>query len=219
MLYNDLDRLNEITSKDKDIACLIMEVERDQRPKDNYLKEIRKICSKNRIVLIFDECTTGFRETYGGIHLKYKVYPDMAMFGKAIGNGYAITAILGRKSIMECAENTFVSSTFWSERIGFTAAIAVLDRMNKTRSWLKVKNKGIFIKNQLTKISKKYDLKIKISGLDSLFRFEFLNIRNKNFFYKKFINQMLKKGFLASNVLYLSVSHSSKLIKLYLTAL
>ena len=216
MLYNDLDRLNEIISKDKDIACLIMEVERDQKPKDNYLKEIRNICSKNRIVLIFDECTTGFRETYGGIHLKYKVYPDMAMFGKAIGNGYAITAILGRKSIMKCAENTFMSSTFWSERIGFTAAIAVLDKMKKTKSWLKVKNKGIFIKNQLRKISKKNDLKIKISGLDSLIRFEFLNIRNKNFFYKEFINQMLKKGFLASNVLYLSISHTSKLIKLYL---
>jgi len=88
--------------------------------------------------------------------------------------------------------------------------------MKKTKSWLKVKEKGIFIKKQLSKISKKYGLKIKISGLDSLIRFEFINIRNKNIFYKEFINQMLKKGFLASNVLYLSVSHSNKLIKLYL---
>jgi hypothetical protein len=90
------------------------------------------------------------------------------------------------------------------------------DKMKKTKSWLKVKHKGIFIKNQLRKISKKNNLKIKISGLDSLIRFDFLNIRNKNFFYKEFINQMLKKGFLASNVLYLSISHTSKLIKLYL---
>ena len=74
-----------------------MEVERDKKPKSDYLKSVRNICDKNNICLIFDECTSGFRETYGGLHLKYKIYPDMVMFGKAIGNGYALTAVVGKK--------------------------------------------------------------------------------------------------------------------------
>ena len=78
-----------------------MEVQRYEKPKNNFLKQVRNLCNKNKIILIFDECTTGFREVYGGIHKKYKVYPDMAMFGKAIGNGYAINAIIGKKKIYE----------------------------------------------------------------------------------------------------------------------
>jgi glutamate-1-semialdehyde aminotransferase len=216
VLYNDIDRLKSIISKDKDIACFIMEVTRDKKPEKNYLNKIRKICNDNNIILIFDECTTGFRETYGGIHMKYKIYPDIAMFGKAIGNGYAITAILGKKKIMECSKNTFISSTFWSERIGPTAAIATLDYMKKHKSWIQIKKKGKYIKKQIIKIAEKNKLKINVSDLDSIIRFDFENIKNKNFFYKEFINEMLKRGFLASNFLYVSLSHTSKLIELYL---
>ena len=68
--------------------------------------------------MIFDECTSGFRETFGGLHKKYGVEPDMAIFGKALGNGYTITAILGIQEVMEATQSTFISSTFWTERIG-----------------------------------------------------------------------------------------------------
>ena len=97
--------------------------------------------------MIFDECTSGFRETYGGLHLKYKVNPDIAIFGKALGNGYAITAILGTKKIMEKSENSFVSSTFWSERIGPAAAIATLEKMKQEKSWIKITKFGKKLKN------------------------------------------------------------------------
>ena len=75
-----------------------MEVERDHKPQKDYLKSIRKLCDQKNICLIFDECTTGFRDVYGGLHLKYGVNPDVAMFGKAIGNGYSITSIIGKKN-------------------------------------------------------------------------------------------------------------------------
>ena len=82
--------------------------------------------------MIFDECSSGFRECNGGLHKKFGVYPDISMFGKALGNGYAITGILGKK-IMKCAEKTFISSTFWTEGIGFAAGIATLKEFkNKT---------------------------------------------------------------------------------------
>ena len=91
-----------------------MEIFRNFPPKDNFLQKVRDLSTKKKIVLIFDECTTGFRETYGGLHKKYKVNPDLCIFGKALGNGYAITAVVGKKHIMNIAQSTFISSTFWS---------------------------------------------------------------------------------------------------------
>ena len=82
--------------------------------------------SEKGIVLVFDECTSGFRESFGGIHQLHGVEPDLAIFGKAIGNGYAITAIIGRRQFMEAAQSSFISSTFWTERIGPSAALKTL---------------------------------------------------------------------------------------------
>ena len=97
-LYNDIEGFKKLIKK-KNIGIVVMEVTRNFDPKFNFLKKIRSICNKKKIILIFDECTSGFRETLGGKHLEYKVYPDLAMFGKAIGNGYAINAIVGKKNI------------------------------------------------------------------------------------------------------------------------
>ena len=81
--------------------------------------------------MIFDECTSGFRQTFGGLHLKYNINPDICILGKALGNGYPINAVIGTKTVMESAENSFISSTFWSDRIGPAAALKTLDVMKK----------------------------------------------------------------------------------------
>ena len=124
--YNDFDQLLSIVDTN-DIGVIKMEVVRNFGPEDNFLQKVRELATKRNIVLIFDECTSGFRETFGGIYQKYGVEPDLAMFGKTLGNGYALTAVVGRKSVMEAAQNTFISSTFWTERIGPTAALATLE--------------------------------------------------------------------------------------------
>ena len=111
--YNDYEDLENIVNKN-DIGVIKMEVIRNYEPKNNFLKKVRKLASKKNIILIFDECSSGFRETFGGIYQKYEVEPDMIMYGKTIGNGYALTAVLGKRSIMESAQSTFISSTFWT---------------------------------------------------------------------------------------------------------
>ena len=110
---------------------------------------------KKKIVLIFDECTSGFRETLGGIHKIYKVNPDIMMLGKAMGNGYAITAVVGKSEIMNSIRNTFVSSTFWTERIGPTAALKTIEVMEKKKSWKYVSDLGNYIVKNWKKIAKK----------------------------------------------------------------
>jgi glutamate-1-semialdehyde aminotransferase len=140
--YNDFDGFYKLIKQNPDIGIVKMEVVRNDMPHNNFLEKVREITSKKGIILIFDECTSGFRQTYGGLHKFYKVNPDMAIFGKALGNGYAINAIIGKEEIMRYAEETFISSTFWTERIGPTAALKTLEEMKKIKSWNIVTNKG-----------------------------------------------------------------------------
>ena len=121
-----------------------MEVCRNTEPNKKFLKNVRKICNEKKIILIFDECTTGFRQTLGGLHKDVGVNPDIAIFGKALGNGYAITAIIGKRDVMDYAQESFISSTFWTERIGSAAALATIDFMEKNKSWKNVKAIGEF---------------------------------------------------------------------------
>ena len=213
-MFNDLKKLESLI-KNNNIGVIIMEVSRNYLPKNDFLKKVRDLANKNKIILIFDECTSGFRETLGGIHLKYQVNPDICMFGKALGNGYAITSIIGKRKIMEKASDSFISSTFWSERIGYVAGGKTLEVMEKTKSWEYVTKLGREIKKSWIEIGKKYELPLEIFGIDALPSFA---IKSKNFLkYKTLISQeMLKANFLCSNAVYVCTSHDKKILQKYL---
>jgi len=211
--YNDLDELINIV-RSNEIGVIKMEVSRNEGPKDNFLEKVRQIANENSIVLIFDECTSGFRESYGGLHKNFGVNPDIAIFGKALGNGYAINAVIGKREIMEAAQSTFISSTFWTERIGPSAAIETLKIMKRDSSWNYISQQGKRIKEKWLNIAQSNNLDISISGLDALARFTF-NSKFNNF-YKTYITQeMLKKGYLASNMIYVCTEHSDEIIENY----
>ena len=195
-----------------------MEVIRNIKPVDNFLLKVRRLANKYKAILIFDECTTGFRETLGGIHKKYNVIPDMAIFGKAMGNGYAITAVIGKKKIMDVAEKSFISSTFWTERAGFTAAIKTIEIMKRTNSKKIIIQKGKKIKKIWEKIIKKHNLQIKITGIDSICNFTFA-YKNSNYLKSLLTYKMLKYGFLSNNTVMISTSHSNEILKGYEKAL
>lgn len=217
-MYNDIQGLENLISDNPDIGVIKMEVSRNRGPNPGYLEKVREIATRNNIVLIFDECTSGFRETFGGLHKKYGVNPDIAMFGKALGNGYAVTAIIGRREVMEAAQTTFISSTFWTERIGSVAGLATLEAMEKTESWSKISQIGQGIKLRWADLAVKSDLKIDIWGLDALAGF---TVQSKDSLkYKTFITQeMLKQGFLVSNTVYACTAHTAEVIDSYFEAL
>lgn len=217
-LYNDLDEITKIVKSIPDLGVIKMEVTRNEEPKPGYLEGIRKLCDEHGIVLIFDECTSGFRETFGGIHLKYRVNPDMCMFGKALGNGYAITAVLGKKEVMEAAQKTFVSSTFWTERIGPAAALATLEVMKRTESWDFITAQGLKIRNAWHKLGEENNLIMNTSGIPALSSF---SLESKQWLeYKTYITQeMLKKGYLAGSSVYTCLGHTDEVINRYLEQL
>ena len=211
--YNNYKQLLSIV-EDNDVGVIKMEVTRNINPKNDFLLKVRELATKKNIILIFDECTSGFRETYGGIHKKFNIEPDMAMFGKTLGNGYAITAVVGRREVMESAQKTFISSTFWTERIGPTAALKTLEIMKKEQSWDVITNIGNRVQDKWKKISKNYNVNIKIKGIPSLSTFSFDYTESLEI--KTFLTQeFLKRGYLGSTSFYTSLAHNDYILKNY----
>ena len=215
--YNNFAELEALVSS-HNIGVIKMEVVRNMGPEDNFLHKVRKLATDNDIVLIFDECTSGFRETFGGLHKKYGVEPDIAMFGKALGNGYGITATIGRREVMEAAQSTFISSTFWTERIGPTAALKTLEVMERVKSWDTITQTGLQIRKGWQLLADQNGLGIDIWGLPSLAGYTIHS--DKALAYKTLITQeMLGKGYLVSNTVYACTEHTPNIVEGYFDAL
>ena len=214
--YNNIESfLNQFNKNKKKIGAVIMEPLRSDQPQKEFLKIIRQITRSNDIPLIFDEITSGFHDNLGGIHLKLNVNPDIAIFSKALGNGTPIAAIIGKKSIMDCAQDSFISSTMWTERIGFIAALETLKKMKQKNVQNKIVKYGLYIKSKWSKMAEEIGLDIKISGMSSMPNFT-LNYKNSNSLYTYFTQEMIDEGFLASNALTISYAHNLKIIDKYL---
>jgi glutamate-1-semialdehyde 2,1-aminomutase len=215
--YNDLPALEAIVAQGN-IGVIKMEVTRNMEPAENFLHKVRNLATRNGIVLIFDECTSGFRETYGGLYLKYGVNPDVAVFGKTLGNGYAINAVVGRSEVMEAAQKTFISSTFWTERIGPSAALKTLEVMKREESWTRITAIGLDIRARWQELADRHSIKITHSGLPALATFSFAGERALA--YKTLLTQeMLRKGYLASTGTYACLAHTPEVIDQYANAL
>jgi len=217
--YNDIEQLERLIKDNQgEIAAIKMEVSRSEEPKGDYLSKVRDLATENDIVLIFDECTSGFREEFGGLHKKYNVEPDIAIFAKALGNGYAISACIGRQRFMQAAQKTFISSTFWTERVGPTAALKTLEVMEKERSWEQITRTGSIITSRWKDLAKKYELEIDTWGIPALSGYTIKS--EKSLEYKTLITQeMLKKGYLAANSVYTCIDHTTDILDEYFHAI
>lgn len=216
--YNRIDELEALVAA-HDLGVIIMEVSRNFGPDAGFLQKVREIATRKKIVLIFDECTSGFRQTFGGIHKMYGVEPDVAMFGKALGNGYAVTAAVGRREVMEAAQTSFISSTFWTERIGSAAALKTLEVMERERSWERITATGLEVNRRWEALAARHGLRIKISGLPALTSFSFENAKNA-LAYKTLITQeMLARGYLAGTAVYVCTEHTPEVLDGFFGAL
>ena len=211
--YNDLNHLKELIANES-IGVIKMEVYRNIEPENNFLKLVRKLASDAGIVLVFDECTSGFRECFGGLHQKYEVEPDIAVYGKTLGNGYAISAIVGREEIMQAAQSTFISSTFWTERIGSVAGLKTLETMEIEKPWEHAIVMGQHMRQIWEGLAKKYKLEIEIFGLAAISGFSFKSEHALG--YKTLLTQeALKSGYLGGNLFYASLAHSVDILDEY----
>tara|TARA_B100002052_G_scaffold299188_1_gene336233 strand:- start:19081 stop:20409 length:1329 start_codon:yes stop_codon:yes gene_type:complete len=213
--FNDIESLREkIKGQEKNIAAIIIEPARGEEAPDKYLKKLREIASDIGAILIFDEITSGYRMCAGGIHRKYKIYPDMAVFAKSMANGYAMSAIIGKEKVMQSAQSTFVSSTNWTDRVGPVAALATLEKYKKNKADEHIISVGRKTQKIWREAAKKSGLDISVTGLPSLAAFSFNNEFSQEL-NTRFVAEMLQRGFLGFRQFKPSLSHGDTELNLY----
>lgn len=216
--YNNIEEFCALMKEHEGkIAAVVMEPIRNDYPEDNFLEKIREMTTQNKIALVFDEVTAGFRLNNGGSHLALGITPDMAVFGKGLANGYPITAIIGKENIMSCAQDTFISSTFFTERTGFAGALATLDFYAEHSVDKHLSKIGNMVMAGWELAAQKCGIAIKTGGIPPLGHFAFTEYEPlvaKTFF----TQEMLKKGYLATTAFYVSYAHKEEDIRKYLAA-
>ena len=191
-------------------------IDEKARVKD-CLEKIRTATKEAGVVLVFDEITAGFRLCPGGSHKVLGTEPDIAVFAKGMTNGYPLSAIIGKKDIMEAAQGTFISSTFWTERITLAAAVKAIECYQKYQVAEHQSRIGKYVKEGWTRAAEKTGVQIHTSGILPLIHFEFAYdnvLAHKTYF----TQQMLKKGYLAATALYVSLAHTEEIVEGYLDA-
>jgi len=215
--YNDIEALNKIFDNNKDeIAAVIMEPIRSEEPKPGFFDSVRELTKDNNAVFIIDEITAGWRELTSGIHIKYNLNPDISIFGKTISNGFPMAAIIGKSSIMEAAQSTFISSAYFTDRIGPATAIKTLKIHKEKDVGSIVTEIGKNIQKSWIEISDNYDLDIDVGGIPALSHFSFKKSNPE--LMTLFIQKMLDKGFLVTNQFYPTIAHDKIKINKYLDA-
>ena len=213
--FNNIDSLKaKIIGNENNIAAIMIEPARGELASDNFLTELRQIADDLNAVLIFDEITSGFRMCAGGVHREFKEKPDMAVFAKSLANGYPMSVIIGKSSVMEAAQSTFISSTNWTERTGLAAAIATITKYQKLNVHQHIKRIGESVKQIWESEAEKHSLNISTSGLPAIAGFTF-NHENAQALQSAFTIEMLSRGILGFKQFRPSLAHTEKEVEIY----
>ncbi|MFY7867780.1 aminotransferase class III-fold pyridoxal phosphate-dependent enzyme [Roseateles sp.] len=213
--FNDIDSLRDsIRGKEKQIAAIVIEPARGEEAPQDYLRKLREIADEIGAVLIFDEITSGFRMCAGGIHRRYGINPDIAVFAKSMANGYAMSAVLGTEKVMQSAQSTFISSTNWTDRVGPTAALATLRKYQREQAELQLISTGNQTKEIWAAAAAQAGVKISISGLPTLAAFAFDHPRAQAM-NTRFVIEMLQRGFLGFRQFKVSLAHTAADMQAY----
>lgn len=208
--YNQTESLRAIFREHgSEIAAVVMEPTRSVSPTSEYLTTARTLCDQAGARLIFDEVTTGFRFCNGGAHLKFGVTPDVAVFAKALGNGHPVAAVIGQQSTMEAAQESFISSTFWTESVGPAAAIATLEVMAEIDVPAHVHGIGTRFREICETAAARNNLPLKPAGYPALTTLSFEHPDNAALM-TLFTVRMLDHGILAGSGFYPTLAHTEE---------
>lgn len=199
------------------IGAIVMEPVRSREPAPGFLERVKAVATEIGAVLVFDEVSAGWRLTSGGAHLLYGVGPDIAVFSKGMSNGYPMAAIVGTAAVMDAAQDSFISSTYWTERIGPVAALATIAKHRRLDVADHLVDVGRRVQEGWRKAADRHRLDVEVSGIAPLGHFE-LKCENGQAVRTLFTQLMLDRGFLATNAFYATFAHRDEEIESYLLA-
>jgi len=214
--YNDVEDFRRLIDANPDVGVIVIEGARYDFPTQVFLNEIQSVARGKDIVIVVDEITSGWRMTDGGVYKLNGFDPDIVVYGKAMGGGFAISAVVGRYEVMNEAQNTFISSTFWTERVGFVAALKTIEILTRDKVWEHLIRIGNRIGDGWLELAEKHELKLHITDFKPLItmKFEYDNLNNSVL--TLFTQEMLKRGYLAAASVYVSSAHTDSIVDEYL---
>jgi glutamate-1-semialdehyde 2,1-aminomutase len=216
--YGDLAALESVVNTHgADLAAIVMEPARGRHPAPGYLQGVKQLANRSGAVLVFDEVTSGLRVNTGGIHLTYGVHPDIAVLAKALGNGYPMAAVIGVGRVMAAAQETFISSTYWTERIGPVAAIATLRKHRSFDVGAHLVAIGTMVQEGWRREAADAELDVEVAGIPPLSSLSFGG-EDGQAVATLFTQLMLDEGFLAGRAFYPSLSHQLEHVDAYLAS-
>ncbi len=215
--FNNIEDFNDAVQRaGKDLAAVVMEPTRNFMPEAEFMNTIHQTVHELKVPLIMDEISAGFRICCGGAHLKLGWQPDIAVFSKALGNGFPISAVIGKEWVMKAAQDSFISSTNWTERIGPAAALAMIEKFQREHVHRHLVMFGEKIEDGWKQIATRHHLDISISGIKPMQHFKFAENNNINRAY--YTQEMAKRGFLAGVLCYAMYAHTLEQADRYLAA-
>lgn len=202
--YNRLNELEVLLKEHgKETAAVIITplghplAQKIEEPAEGFLEGVKALAEIYGAVLIFDEIRTGFRVSMGGAQAYYGVTPHMAVFGKAMANGYAIGAVTGKAEIMKQGESeVFISSTFFPNSLAFVAALKTIEIMERDKILKSIWEKGKYYMEEVQKLIEASDVGAEISGIPPMTFITFKKDSEKK--YKKrrtdFYTHLIRRG-------------------------
>jgi len=219
--YNSLDSLRTVLeANDGQVAAIIMEACRSFVPEPGYLEGVRELATRAGAVLIFDEVVTGFRVAFGGAQAYYGVTPDMATYAKTLSNGFALGAVVGKRAVMECAADSFISSVYWAEATGLAAGLASVRAMREVGACVQVWQRGRQFMEGIQAIISRSGVPAECFGLPPfpfvIFRHETPEVNNE--LSTLYMQEMARRGVFAIAVNYFCAEHTDADLDQVLTA-
>jgi glutamate-1-semialdehyde 2,1-aminomutase len=208
--YNDLQSFDQALSQlDGNLAAVVMEPMRSQWPHEGFLETVAQRCRAAGGVLIIDEVTSGLRYGFPGASARLGLYPDLAVYAKAMSNGFPFGVVVGRKGVMESAEASFISSSYWTDGVGTSAALAVLRRMERERIFDEMWSRGLKLRAALEQIAACYPLcRVAVSSMPTTPTLVFDLGAATVGVQQRYVREMLQRGVLAASFTYLMLAHS-----------
>lgn len=216
--YNDIAGLEAIVdAHGSELAAIVMESIRSEQPEGDFLPRVRALADKCGAVLVVDEISAGLRMNTGGAHLLLGLEPDVAVFSKALGNGYPMAAVIGKAAVMEHAQRTFISSTNWTERMGPCAALATLKKHRALDAGKHLMALGEAVQQGWAELGTRYGMGVHVGGIPPLSHFSF-GVDNPLAAKAYFVQLMADRGYLASTLFYAMYAHTMEHVSGYFQA-
>ncbi|MFQ5596593.1 MAG: aminotransferase class III-fold pyridoxal phosphate-dependent enzyme [Nitrospiria bacterium] len=217
--YNRIDTLEQLFLEHPgEIACVIMEPVSLETPEGAFLEKVKALAHQHGAVLIYDEVVTGFRFSLGGSQTYFGVIPDLACFGKAMGNGLPISALVGKKEIMERFDEVFFSTTFGGETASIASAIATIKYIQEQSVTDTLWTRGEMLKTGISNLidAKEMHHTFSIEGYPVR---SFLNIKEEDTLKVKtlFQQECVRRGILFTGAHNLALPHDASMIEMTLS--